>query len=55
MRRLQRSQWAFKVSSWIGAMAMAMALSGAGAQQLTLQRGDATVVVQPYAPPYLST
>ncbi len=50
MRRLQRSQWAFKVSSWIGAMAMAMALSGAGAQQLTLQRGDATVVVQPYAP-----
>ena len=28
----------------------AMGAMGAGAQQLTLQRGDATVVVEPYAP-----
>ncbi len=32
------------------AVVMAMALSSAGGQQLTLRRGDATVVVQPYAP-----
>ncbi|MGC9197882.1 MAG: TIM-barrel domain-containing protein [Acidobacteriaceae bacterium] len=32
------------------AVIMAINLSGAGAQQLTLRRGDATVVVQPYAP-----
>ena len=39
-----------KVGSAICAVVMGMVSLVAGAQQLTLQRGDATVVVEPYAP-----
>ena len=42
--------WARQLRRAMGASAMALAFCAAGAQQLTLQRGDATVVVQPYAP-----
>ncbi len=42
--------WARQLGWLMGAAAVVLAFRGAGAQQLTLRRDDATVVVQPYAP-----